>query len=57
MATITSSHAPTPAGGWPNRVVRMAIAMPTMPNRLPCREVVGCDSPLSARMNKTPATR
>src|SRR5579862_3821950 len=34
-----------------------AIAMPTMPNRFPRRAVDGCDSPLSARMKHTDATR
>ena len=38
-------------------VVTMAIAMPTMPKRLPCRDEVGLDSPRSARMKHTPATR
>src|SRR5581483_6435805 len=31
--------------------------MPIMPNRLPRRAVDGCDSPLSARMKHTDATR
>ena len=38
-------------------VVKMAIAMPIMPKRLPCREVAGLDKPLSARMKRTPAAR
>ena len=38
-------------------VVRMAIVMPIMPKRLPCREVAGLDNPLSARMKRTPAAR
>jgi hypothetical protein len=38
-------------------VVRMAIAMPVMPNRLPRIDVVGCDRPLSAWMKQTLATR
>ena len=38
-------------------VVTMAIAMPIMPNRLPRRLVSGLDSPRSARMKRTPATR
>ena len=45
------------AGGCEASVVTMAIAMPTMPNRLPCRLVSGLDRPRSARMNRTPATR
>src|SRR5271168_4283844 len=35
----------------------MATAMPIMPNRLPCRDVTGDDSPRNARMNRTAATR
>ncbi|MCY1224179.1 hypothetical protein D9M72_363250 [compost metagenome] len=38
-------------------VVSTAMAMPAMPNRLPRREVVGCDRPLSAWMKQTEATR
>jgi len=38
-------------------VVSTAMAMPTMPKVLPSREVVGCDSPLSAWMKQTEATR
>src|SRR5512146_287382 len=38
-------------------VVSTAMAMPTMPNRLPRIEVVGCDRPLSAWMKQTLATR
>ncbi len=38
-------------------VVTMAMPMPTMPYRLPCRLVVGCDRPRSAMMNRTPETR
>ena len=38
-------------------VVRMAIAMPTMPYMLPCREVAGDDKPRSAMMNSAPETR
>src|SRR5499426_1061027 len=57
MPTSTSSQAPTPAGGWEASVVPIAIAMPIMPNRLPCRLVSGLDSPRSARMKRTPATR
>jgi hypothetical protein len=39
------------------RVTTMAIAMPAMPKRLPRRADSGCDSPLSARMKQTLATR
>ena len=48
-----------PVGSMPGRnsVATMAIAMPIMPNWLPCREVVGWDSPRSARMKRTAATR
>ena len=38
-------------------VVMTAMAMPAMPRQLPWREVSGEDSPRSARMNSTPATR
>jgi hypothetical protein len=38
-------------------VVRIAIAIPTMPNVLPRRDVAGLDKPLSARMKSTPAAR
>ena len=38
-------------------VVSTAMAMPTMPNRLPRIEVVGCDRPFSAWMKQTLATR
>ena len=31
--------------------------MPTMPNKFPRSEVVGCDRPLSAWIKKTDATR
>src|SRR5580692_8713249 len=56
-ARIMSSQAVPSAGGWAASVVATAIAMPIMPNRLPWREVAGLDSPRSARMNSTPATR
>ncbi len=42
-----------------NRVasaVPTAMAMPTMPLRLPARLVSGLDSPRSARMKRTPET-
>jgi hypothetical protein len=35
MPRMTSSHEPKLAGGRRASVVTMAIAMPTMPNRLP----------------------
>jgi hypothetical protein len=38
------------------RVVSTAMAMPIMPNRLPCWLVIGLESPRSARMNSTPET-
>jgi len=38
-------------------VATIAIAMPAMPIWLPLREVVGCESPRSARINSTAATR
>jgi hypothetical protein len=46
-----------PAGGCEASVMPTAIAMPSMPNMLPWRLVAGLDSPRSARMNRTPATR
>ena len=45
------------AGGCAASVVAIAIAMPIMPNMLPRRLDSGLDSPRSARMNRTPATR
>ena len=38
-------------------VVSTAMVMPTMPNRLPRIDVVGCDRPFSAWMKQTLATR
>ena len=38
-------------------VVTTAIAIPTMPNRLPRRAVRGCDRPLSERIKRTLAAR
>jgi hypothetical protein len=38
-------------------VVTTAISIPVMPKRLPLRLVAGEESPRSARMNNTPATR
>tara|TARA_X000000950_G_C13457830_1_gene474629 strand:- start:360 stop:578 length:219 start_codon:yes stop_codon:yes gene_type:complete len=34
-----------------------AIIIPIIPNKLPCLEVSGEDSPLKARINKTPEIR
>src|SRR4051812_20014614 len=50
---------PMPPVAMPGRskVATMAIAMPTMPKRLPRREVSGWESPRSARMKRTAATR
>ena len=53
----TRIQAPAPAGGCAASVVAIAIAMPTMPSMLPRRLDSGLDSPRSARMNRTPATR
>ena len=36
------------------KVTVMAIAIPTIPNKFPCLEVSGEDSPLKARINNTP---
>src|SRR5436305_9985970 len=55
--STTSAQAPSEAGGCDASVVTMAIAMPIMPNRLPRRLDSGLDSPRSARMKRTPATR
>ena len=38
-------------------VVITAMTMPVMPKALPMRDVVGCESPLSAWMKQTEATR
>ncbi len=38
-------------------VTPMAIAIPIIPNKFPCLDVSGDDSPLSANMNKTPDIR
>ena len=54
---ITSTQAPSPMGGCEARVVPTAMTMPAMPNMLPRRLNSGLDSPRSARMNRTPATR
>src|SRR6476660_9822006 len=57
MPRMTSPQATPSAGGWLASVVATAIAMPTMPNRLPWRDDAGLDKPRSDRMNRTPATR
>jgi hypothetical protein len=55
--TMMMTQARNPLGSAANSVVTTAMAMPIMPNWLPWRAVSGCDSPLSARMNRAPATR
>ncbi len=57
MPRMTRIQEKTLAGGCDASVTTIAIAMPIMPNRLPCRLVSGLDSPRSARMKRTPATR
>src|SRR6202035_709558 len=59
MATpSTTSSQPMPAaGGCAANVVAIAMPMPIMPKKLPCRDDAGLDSPRSDRMNSTPATR
>src|SRR5512142_2643043 len=57
MPATTRIHAPAPAGGCAESVVPMAMIMPAMPNMLPRRLDSGLDSPRSARMKRTPATR
>ena len=42
---------------WRMRVVPTAIAIPTMPKRLPWRDVSGLESPRSAMMKSTPDAR
>src|SRR5882724_8765966 len=54
---ITRIQEPMPCGGWPASVVTMASAMTMMPNMLPRRLDSGFESPRSAMMNRTPATR
>jgi hypothetical protein len=54
---MTRSHENRLAGGLSASVVRMAIAMPIMPKRLPWRDEAGEERPRSARMNRIPATR
>jgi hypothetical protein len=66
QATPPNPPPPSPAPAGPPalrnsmmsaRVVKTAMAMPTMPKVLPRREVVGCDRPFRAWMNSTDATR
>src|SRR5258708_31516641 len=59
MATpSTTNNQPMPwAGGWAASVVAIAIPMPIMPKKLPCRDDAGLDKPRSDKMNRTPATR
>ena len=54
---ITRIQAPVPPGRCEASVVPIAITMPAMPNMLPRRLDSGLESPRSARMNSTPATR
>src|ERR1700761_7008295 len=51
------SPRPHPAMPWCRIVASTAMAMPIMPNRLPCRDVTGEDRPRSASTNSTAATR
>ena len=53
----TRIQAPAPAGGCAASVVPTAITMPAMPSMLPRRLDSGLDSPRSAWMKRTPATR
>src|SRR4029077_4726248 len=57
----TQARPAAPVSGWifntSATVVATAIAMPTMPNALPVREVDGCDKPFSAWMKHTEAIR
>ncbi len=48
---------PSGTGARSSRVVPTAIAMPSMPIRLPPCEVDGEDSPRKAKMKHTPETR
>ena len=58
MARPSTISAKPPSDGVASAsVVTMAMPMPIMPNMLPCRLVVGCDRPRSARMNSMPETR
>ena len=38
-------------------VTVIAISIPRIPKKFPCREVSGDDKPLKAKMNKTPEIR
>jgi hypothetical protein len=73
ICTVRARHAPMPPpmampkmmssqeialeGGRSASVVTTAIAMPSMPKRLPWRDVAGEESPRSARMKRMPETR
>src|SRR5208282_3653928 len=57
MPAITRPQEIESAGGCDPSVVSTAIAMPIIPRRLPSRLDTGLDSPRSAWMNRTPATR
>ena len=57
MPPSTRTQATASAGGCEPSVVSTAIAMPIMPKRLPRRLISGFDSPRSAWMKRTPATR
>ena len=57
MPPITKPQEMGSAGGCEPSVVSTAIAMPIIPKRLPSRLDTGLDSPRSAWMNRTPATR
>ena len=57
MPPSTKTQATASAGGCEPSVVSTAIAMPIMPKRLPRRLDSGFDSPRSAWMKRTPATR
>src|SRR5450759_4150855 len=57
MPPSTSAQAMAPTGGCAASVVSTATVMPIMPSRLPRRLESGLDSPRSAWMNRTPATR
>ncbi len=57
MPPTTKAQAIGLAGGCAPSVVSTAMVMPIMPSRLPRRLESGLDSPRSAWMKRTPATR
>ena len=57
MPPMTSTQAIVSVGGCAAKVVSTAMVMPIMPSMLPMRLDAGLDSPRSAWMNRTPATR